>query len=89
VDKLGEGGSFGCRLFRVEGLAVEIHGSLENNLAAALLSARRLKGHPVHADTVAYWTDLLRHARRELAAGSSEPILNLTIDLEHEIAERA
>ena len=52
-------------------------------------SARRLSGHPVHADTLSHWTDLLHHARRELAAGSSEVLQSLILELESELADRA
>jgi hypothetical protein len=67
---------------------MEIHGSLASNLASAVQSARRLRDHPVHPDTIAHWTKLLYYARREIAAGSSEPILPLLLDLEQELAER-
>jgi hypothetical protein len=68
---------------------MELHGSIVNNLTSALQSARRLKAHPVHADTLDHWTDLIHHARRELAAGSTEPILALIVELEKELADRA
>ena len=68
---------------------MDLHGSTSNNLASALQSARRLRGHPVHDDTLGHWTDLLHHARRELAAGSSEPIQALVLELERELADRA
>jgi hypothetical protein len=67
---------------------MDLHGSIANNLTSAVQSARRLSGHPVHADTLAHWTELLHHARRELAGGSSEPILSLILELEKELAER-
>jgi hypothetical protein len=67
---------------------MELHGTIANNLASALQSARRLRGHPVHADTLGHWTDLLHHARRDLAEGSSEPILSLALELEKELADR-
>jgi hypothetical protein len=67
---------------------MDLHGTVSNNLASALQSARRLRGHPVHPDTLAHWTDLLHHARRELAAGSTEPISPLVLELEKEIAQR-
>jgi hypothetical protein len=67
---------------------MELHGSIANNLASALKSARRLRGRPVHADTLAHWAELVRHARRELAAGSKEAILNLTIELENQLRHR-
>lgn len=68
---------------------MDMHGSIANNLASAIRSARRLRGHPVHADTLEYWTGLIHHARRELADGSSQQVLDLTLELERELAERA
>jgi hypothetical protein len=67
---------------------MELHGSLANNLTSALQSARRLRGHPVHEDTLGHWAQLLTHARRAVAAGSPEPILPLVLELEKEIADR-
>jgi hypothetical protein len=68
---------------------MDLHGSTSNNLASAVRSARRLRSHPVHADTLEHWTALVRHARRELAEGSTEEtILALTLELEQELAER-
>jgi hypothetical protein len=67
---------------------MEITGSVANNLASAVQSARRLSGHPVHSDTLAHWTDLLHHARRALADGSTEPIQSLILELEKELADR-
>lgn len=58
------------------------------NLASALLSARRLNGHRVHADTLADWAELLHSARRHLAAGSDEDLLRLVLQLEEELAQR-
>lgn len=68
---------------------MKIHGTIANNLNSALQSARRLRGHPVHADTLAHWTDLLGHARHELANGSTDPIQALILDLENELADRS
>jgi hypothetical protein len=67
---------------------MELDGSVARNLTSAVQSARRLKGHPVHPDTLGHWNDLLSHARRELAAGSAEPIQSLILELEKELAER-
>jgi len=67
---------------------MELHGSIVNNLTSAVQSARRLSGHPVHADTLGHWADLLHHARRELADGSTEPIQALILELEKELADR-
>jgi hypothetical protein len=67
---------------------MDLHGSIENNLASAIQSARRLRGRPVHADTLGHWKDLVEHARRELAKGSTEPIDALICELEGELADR-
>ncbi len=67
---------------------MELHGSLTQNLTSAVRSARRLKGHPIHADTIDHWTELLSQARRELAGGSIAPIQNLIVELENELADR-
>jgi hypothetical protein len=68
---------------------MELYGSIVNNLTSAVQSARRLKGHPVHADTLGHWRDLVDHARRELTKGSTEPIQTLVVELENELADRA
>jgi hypothetical protein len=67
---------------------MDLHGSIATNLSSAVQSARRLSGHPVHADTLSHWTDLLHHARRELETGSSEVLQSLIVELETELAER-
>jgi hypothetical protein len=46
---------------------MQIHGSLSENLHAAINSMIRLKGKRVYPDTVRYWQDLLRLARTRLA----------------------
>jgi hypothetical protein len=67
---------------------VKIHGTLMNNLTSAVQSARRLRGHPVHQDTLEHWSELVHYARRELTGGSTEPILPLLLNLEEELADR-
>jgi hypothetical protein len=67
---------------------MELDGTILSNLASAVQSARRLRGHPVHPDTLAYWTEILHHARREMAGNSTEPILPLVLELEEEMANR-
>ena len=47
---------------------MELHGTLVYNLQLALDSARRLRGHPVHRDTLAFWSDLVGEARARRAA---------------------
>jgi len=67
---------------------MELHGSIVNNLTSAIQSARRLRGHPVHSDTLDHWSDLLAHARQALADGSTEPTQALIADLENQLVER-
>lgn len=67
---------------------MELHGTIAKNLTSAVQSARRLKDHPIHADTLGHWKDLLDHARRELAKGSTEPLQALILELENELADR-
>jgi hypothetical protein len=68
---------------------VELHGSIANNLISAVQSARRLRGHPVHSDTLAHWKELLDHARHQLANGATEPLHPLIVELENELADRS
>jgi hypothetical protein len=68
---------------------MELHGSTASNLLSACKSARRLRTHPVHADTLAYWSSLVHLARRELAGVRDGPLLSLTTKLEAELADRS
>lgn len=68
---------------------MKLHGTLLDNLASAVLSARGLRGHPVYQDTLGHWAELIHHARRELAGRSTEPILPLLLELEDLIANRS
>ena len=71
---------------------MELHGSIEANLVAAVRSARRLRGHPIHADTLQHWTDLLYQARRQLSAGpanDANTLKQLVADLETELADHS
>lgn len=47
---------------------MELYGSIAENLKAAVVSSRRLKGHPIHKDTLQFWSDLIREARARKAA---------------------
>lgn len=51
---------------------MEVDDSLVNNLTSAIQRARRLRGHPVHSDTLDHWSALLALARQALAEGSAE-----------------
>jgi len=68
---------------------MELHGSLASNLQLALGSSRRLRGHPVHRDTLAFWSELISEARARRAAGRvpDDPELDRMIsDLETAIS---
>lgn len=70
---------------------MELSGSLDDNLRFALRSAKRFRGHPVHADTLQFWSELLQLARRTKAERSSSELAKLDAlvhDLENELAER-
>ena len=70
---------------------MKLHGSIEANLAAAVRSAKRLRGQPVHADTTAHWKDLLHQARRNLAVDQppeKQEMRQLIAELEAELSAR-
>ncbi len=48
---------------------MDVHGSIAQNLRAAVQSSRRLKGHPIHKNTLRFWLSLVREARLRRAAG--------------------
>ena len=53
---------------------MQIHGTIARNLRDALASAKRLKGGPIHPDTIQFWADLCRAARAQQAtSGGSNP----------------
>jgi hypothetical protein len=71
---------------------MELHGSTEANLVAALRSANRLRGHRVHGDTLKFWADLVRHARRELSSSvmlPSDTVIRLVSELELTIQQKS
>src|SRR3546814_17769532 len=70
---------------------MKLYGSIQENLVSAVRSARRLRKHPVHTDTLKHWDDLLHYARRELASGTADrPLIEpLVTELDAEIASRA
>lgn len=70
---------------------MQLHGSTEGNLMSAIRSASRLRGRPVHADTLKYWSDLIRHARGELSSQAGLPpesLARLVAELELEVRRR-
>jgi len=62
---------------------MELHGSLASNLQMAIDSSKRLRGRPVHRDTLAFWSDLIGEARATRVAGA-DPV---DPDVERLIAE--
>ena len=71
---------------------MKLHGTLQQNLSAAVRSAQRLRGQPVHEDTLQYWDELRRHARLQMSSGSSperNDLEQILVVLESEIADRA
>lgn len=63
---------------------MRIEGSVRANLIAAVASARRWRGRPVHKDTVDHWRGLLLVARRPCG----EAVSDLVTELETEMAAR-
>ena len=66
-----------------------LHGSIADNLTAAVRSSRRLRGKPVHGDTIAFWRELLAKARAEEPSpdASADPsVADLADQLEAELA---
>ena len=70
---------------------MQLHGSLQDNLEAAVASAKRLRDKPVYPDTVAYWSEVAAIARDEFARanrGQQTSVADLAAQLEEEIARR-
>jgi hypothetical protein len=66
---------------------MELHGSIAANLQAALASAKRLRGHLVHKDTITFWRDPAAQARAEIPERMrGAEIESLIATLEGEIA---
>lgn len=69
---------------------MDMHGALASNLQMALDSSKRLRGHPVHRDTLVFWSDLIGEARARRAAGEDpdDPeVERMIAELEAAIAE--
>jgi hypothetical protein len=64
---------------------MRIEGTLRSNLIAAIASARRLRGCPVHRDTVDYWQRLLEYGRHNAMQPMCEPVADLIGELESEL----
>jgi hypothetical protein len=64
---------------------MQIEGSIRANLIAAIASARRLRGRPVHGDTIKYWRQLLDYARKVSTQPQTEVFGDLMTELETEV----
>lgn len=65
---------------------MRIEGTVRANLIAAVASARRWRGRPVHKDTVDHWLRLLEHGRMIHRHPFGEAVGDLVTELETEIA---
>ena len=70
---------------------MKLYGTLQDNLEAAVVSARRLRESSVYPATIAYWHELIAFAWHELGDKTdprSAICARLATDLENEIASR-
>ena len=65
---------------------MRIEGRVRSNLIAAITSARRWRGHQVHADTVQHWRRLLDYGRLVDRQPCGESVGDLVSELEAELA---
>ena len=65
---------------------MRIEGSVRSNLIAAVASARRWRGRPVHKDTADHWRRLLDYGKLVQRQASGEAVGDLVAELESEIA---
>jgi hypothetical protein len=66
---------------------MRIEGSVRSNLLAAVSSARRWKGRPVHQETVDHWRRLLDYGRLVGRQPCGEAVDDLIAELEVELAQ--
>ena len=67
---------------------VELHGSLLENLRAAVQSSKRLQGRPVYPETMQFWNELLevaRYRRTETFSVDRAAVATLADQLELEV----
>lgn len=64
---------------------MRIEGSVRANLIAAVASARRWRGRPVHRDTVDHWQRLLDYGRLVHRQPCGEAVGELVAELEAEL----
>lgn len=70
---------------------MELHGTIEQNLISAVRSAKRLRGQPVHRETVEHWTLVLARAESELSSGAlsgQQDLTRLVSELQTELVVR-
>ena len=70
---------------------MKLNAAIAEELGAAICSAERLRGSPVHGDTLQFWRDLLgqaRAAKRNLAADQAAIIEPLIGHLQCQLAAR-
>ena len=65
---------------------MRIEGSVRANMLAAIASARRLRGRPVHRDTIEHWQRLLDYGRQVSHQVPGEVLSDVVADLEAELA---
>ena len=66
---------------------MRIEGSVRSNLMAAVASARRFRGRPVHRDTIDHWRRLLDYGRLVHRQPCGEAVDDLLAELEAELAK--
>ena len=67
---------------------MELHGTLVENLQAAVQSAKRLQGQRVYPETLEFWSELVRLGRRRqdnAISFDAAAVASLTHQLELEI----
>jgi hypothetical protein len=64
---------------------MRIEGSVRANLIAAVASARRWRGRPVHKDTVDHWRRLVDYGRLVERQPCGEAVSDLVAELEAEV----
>jgi hypothetical protein len=64
---------------------MRIEGTVRANLLAAIASARRWRGRPVHKDTIEHWRRLVEYGRRADCQSRGEVVDDLVTELETEL----
>jgi len=66
---------------------MKIEGTIQANLLSAIVSSRRLRGQPVHKDTIAYWHAILEQGRRAGVGPFKNDVSHLVDELAVELAQ--